>query len=427
MEWNFLIWNSLKKDQRKEYIKYLKIFGALSGLFKDIESGSNANKPYLYYRNHEQLFAKVFDVEDLTRNDSAFDVIAKNNDERIGIGLKTWIHTRDVTYQKVAEFNKVAPVILAPLIENKDYNELIYKVSKLRNERISLDKRQYNTSREIYHNITRADNVMNIVETDYGLIQLDSLKLLNENGRTFTYTDGIDNYKFYVSKSVLLKEFDAREEHILAKIPIKQFNDPFTLLKMIKLPTVDTQLKKRQFIYLPIYSDRKMTVEQKSGFNAWNAAPKVKGSSIPRPEFEAYIPIPKWIHKTFPQFFGFNALNRVERNNAKPFNLHLPDGRKIKAIVTQDSGKSLQTNPQSVLGKWILHDVIGLQPRELLTMDHLIELGIDSLKIEKVDDNNFKIKLAETYAFEKWKVEIENKIKDSGARMPILRNDLFLE
>lgn len=421
----FSTWNRFKDEYKREYIEYLKIFGAISGLFKDNKAGTNANKPYLYYRNHEQLFAKVFEVEDLTRKDSAFDVIAKIEGQRIGIGLKTWIHTRDLTFQKVAEFNKVAPFEFAPLIENKEYEQLIYKISELRNERIKLDKRQYYTQFDIYHNITRDDNVMNVMETSYDLVQLDSLKLLNQNGKTYTFTDGLNTYKFYASKSVLLKEFDASKEKILERIPIVQFDDPFELLRMIRLSEHEEYKQKREVIYLPIYSDRNMTVEEKSGFNAWNAASKNKGSDILRPEFEAYIPIPKWIHRTFPRFFGFDALNKVERNASSPFNLYLPDGREIQAIVTQDDGKSLQTNPQSVLGKWILHDILGLQARELLTMDHLIRLGVDSLKVTKIDNQNFKIELAETYAFEKWKIEIEDKIRESGSRMPNLRPELL--
>src|SRR5699024_2723761 len=97
------------------------------------------------------------------------------------------------------------------------------------------------------------------------------------------------------------------------------------------------------------------------------------------------------------------------------------DGRKINAIITQDGGKSLQTNPQSILGKWILHDVFGLQARELLTMDYLSQLGVDSFKVTKIDNYNFKIELAETYAFEQWKIEIRDDIRRSGARMPKLR------
>ncbi|CAM4365039.1 restriction endonuclease PLD domain-containing protein [Lacicoccus alkaliphilus] len=372
------------------------------------------------------MFAKIFDVEDLTRRDSAFDAVAKFEDERVGIGLKTWIHTRDLTYQKVAEFNKVAPIEFSPLIEEKEYDELIYKISELRNERIKLDKRQYNTNHEIYHNITRDNNQMNVVETNYDLIQLDSLKLLSQTSKTYVFSDGLNTYKYYASKSVLLKEFEASPDKVLEKIPIIQFDDPFELLKMIELP-VQAQEEVQDTIYLPLYSDVQMKVEEKSGFNAWNAAPKNKGSNILRPEYEAYIPIPKWIHHTFPKFFGFDALDRRERNIASSFTLHLPDDRKFKAIVTQDSGKSLQTNPQKILGKWILHDVLGLQPRELLTMEHLMKLGVDSLKLTKLDNTNFKIELADTYAFENWKIEIEDKIRESGSRMPTLRPHLLEE
>lgn len=441
------LWHKFKQKEKDEYINYLKIFGALSGLFKDIEQGTNAKKPYLYYRNHEQLFAKVFNVIDLTRKDSAFDVIAEFEKERIGIGLKTWIHTRDKTYQKIAEFNKVAPTEFAPLIENNNYQSLIEKVSQFRNERIKLDQRQYNTTFDIYHNITRDDNIMNIVETKYDLIQLDSLKLTDQNKKTYSFTDGLNNYKFYASKSVLLMEFDASEQHIVKSIPIKQFTDPFELLKMIQLPTeniykesntsslndlvaqpvslLSDYSEENNTIYLPIYSDTRMKVEEKSGFNAWNAASKNKRTKKPRPDFEAYISIPKWIHMTFPYFFGFDALDKVERKIAGPFNLHLPDGRKIEARITQDNGKSLQSNPQNILGKWILHDVLGLNARELLTLEHLKRLGVDSLKLTKLNNKNFKIELADTFAFEKWKIENKEKIKNSGCRMPKLRPEVL--
>src|SRR5699024_249350 len=180
------------------YIHFLKIFGALSGLFKDNQEGTNSQKPYLYYRNHEQLYAKVFDVEDLTRKDSAFDAIAKISGKNIGIGLKTWIHSKDKTYQKVAEFNKLAPEEIRPLIDHGSPREVISKVSQLRNDRIWVDKRLYNTNEgdDIYHYITRDNEIMNIVENSYDLVQLDSLKLLSSNGKTFSFTDGLNNYKF---------------------------------------------------------------------------------------------------------------------------------------------------------------------------------------------------------------------------------------
>ena len=106
-----LIWDKFSDEEKDEYRNFLRIFGALSGLFKDINKGANAKKPYLYYRNHEQLFVRVFDVEDLTRKDSAFDALGIFGEERVGIGLKTWIHSNDRTYQKIAEFNKLAPTV----------------------------------------------------------------------------------------------------------------------------------------------------------------------------------------------------------------------------------------------------------------------------------------------------------------------------
>jgi len=413
-------------DEKEEYKRFLKIFGSLSGLFKDNKEGINATKPYLYYRNHEHLYSKVFDVEDLTRKDSAFDAIAFVNGKRIGVGLKTWIHTKDLTFQKVAEFNKAAPTELAPLIKENESKKLIKKVAELRNERMKLDQRQYNTNYDLYHNITRDDNVMNIMEENYDLIQLDNIKLKKRQEGTYTFTDGLNTYKFYASKSVLLKEFDASANKIIEKIPIIQYDDPFELLRTIELPTKD-EVKNQEVIYLPLYSDQTMKVKEKSGFNAWNGASKNKGSSILRPEFEAYIPIPKWIHEIKPNFFGFNALNKVERDSATSFNLHLPDGRKVSAIVTQDYGKSLQTNPQRVLGKWILYDVLGLQARELLTMDHLITLGVDSLKLTKINKKNYKIELADMYAFEKWKIEVRELIESTCSRLPKIRKELFVD
>ena len=248
-----IIWNKFSDESKEEYIEFLKIFGSLSGLFKDNENGKNAKKPYLYYRNHEQLFARTFEVEDLTRNDSAFDALGAWGEDRVGIGLKTWIHTRDLTYQKVAEFNKLAPKEIFPLIERGDPNAVIKKVANLRNDRIMLDKRLHNTNRDVYHFITRDDNVMNIVETPYDLIDLDSIELIDSDGKTFTFKDKSHKYKFYRSKSVLLEEFDASNCEIIERVPIKQFEDPFELIKMIK---VDANIKenenKNDVIYLSL-------------------------------------------------------------------------------------------------------------------------------------------------------------------------------
>lgn len=414
-----IIWNRLIEKEKSEYIQFLKIFGALSGLFKDTKEGANANKPYLYYRNHEQLFARVFDVEDLTRKDSAFDVVMTLENERVGIGLKTWIHTKDFTYQKVAEFNKLSIEVINPLIETAPPEEVIKKISELRNERIKFDKRLHGTNREVYHFITRDDNTMNIIETNYDLIDLDSIELIKYDGKTFTFRDKSHTYKFYKSKSVLLQEFNASKKEIIESIDIEQFEDPFELIKMIKLP----QRKSKNIyeeIYLPLYQDKKdgMYVSEVSGINVRHSKSKTKNSNKKRPEYEIEVRISTWIHHIFPKFFGIDAFdkNQIKDKYLNDFNLILPDGRVLEGRIKQENGKSLQTNPQKALGVWILKDVLGLENREVVTLELLNKLGIDSLKITKIDNKNFKITVAETGAYERFKLENKQKMINAGLR-----------
>lgn len=462
-----IIWDKFSKKEKEEYIKFLKIFGALSGLFKDNQEGANAKKPYLYYRNHEQLFAKVFKVEDLTRKDSAFDALAVFGDDRIGIGLKTWIHSKDITYQKVAEFNKLAPTIITPLIAEGDNFKIVREVAKLRNERIMLDKRLYKTNREVYHYITRDDNVMNIIETSYDLIDMDSIEFIKTDGKTYNFKDKLHNYKFYKSKSVLLEEFDASKGEIIETISINQYDDPFELIEMITIPqnndinilksrdicigdkrytelisensdniyeTVVNKNNSNKVIYLPLYQDRKegRIVSECSGINIRHSKSKNKGSNTPRPEYEIEIRVSKWIHHIFPKFFGIDALNENEIKNEKlnDFDLILPDGRVLRGRIKQQGGKSLQTSPQGALGEWILKDVLGLENREVVKWELLDKLGIDSLKVTKIDDKHFKITVAETGAYEKFKLDNKEKIINSGLtgrQIPYFRPEVVEE
>lgn len=442
-----IIWDRFSDEEKNEYINFLKIFGALSGLFKDNKEGINAKKPYLYYRNHEQLFTRIFNVEDLTRKDSAFDALGIFGEERVGIGLKTWIHSSDRTYQKVAEFNKLAPTVLVPLMENGNPQEVVRKVSELRNERIMLDKRIHGTDFDVYHFITRDDNVMNIVETSYDLIDLESLEFIKTDGKVYLFRDKFHNYKFYKSKSVLLEEFDASKSEIVETIPIVQHDDPFELIKTIQIQGINREeleaknidiedelqidiireqsegiygkVEKNddidKVIYLPLYQDKKegRVVSECSGINIRHSKSKSKGSNTPRPEYEVEVRISKWIHYIFPKFFGIDALDddEIHDKELNDFDLLLPDGRVLRGRVKQAGGKSLQTNPQSALGEWILKDVLGIEKREeKVTIELLNELGIDSLKITKVDDKNFRITVAETNAYEIFKLQNMERI-----------------
>lgn len=432
-----IIWNQFLDTEKDEYKKFLKIFGALSALFKDTTEGTNAQKPYLYYRNHEQLFARVFSVEDLTRKDGAFDMLLDKGSERIGIGLKTWIHSNDITFQKVAEFNKASN-----LIEYGDPENVIRQVAELRNERLLLDKRLHNTNKDVYHFITRDDGVMNIVEGEYRLIDLDSIELTKYSDKSYEFKDQYHNYRFNKSKSTLFKKFDASETEVIEKISIEQLDDPFELLEKLHVDGMSLQQsldllkqkesstkKSKESIYLPLYQDKGegRIVTASSGVNMRHGKPKAIGSNTPRPEFEIEVRISTWIHRVFPGFFGIDAFNSEEIATSN-FNLILPDGRKLAGRIKQANGKSLQTNPQGALGEWILKDVLGLENREVVTMELLEKLGIDSLKITKVDDNNFKITVAETFAYEKFKLDNQQKLLSMGLRgrqIPFFRPELF--
>ena len=85
-------------EKRNSYKGMLKIIGSLSRIF------SESDVPYLYYRAHENIFAKYFDLVNNSRSDDSAD--AYSIDEKIGIGLKTWVGQDN---QKVAEFGKLRP------------------------------------------------------------------------------------------------------------------------------------------------------------------------------------------------------------------------------------------------------------------------------------------------------------------------------
>ena len=215
----------------------------------------------------------------------------------------------------------------------------------------------------------------------------------------------------------MFKKFNASEEEIIDRIEIEISDDPF-----IALDKLWTELKPaekidfEQSIVLPLYNDSTYDVNDKSVFNASLAKPKTKGSDKPRPAYEAYAPIPIYIHTLKPNFFGINALDKDERKGSQ-FNLHLPSGRIEQAKITQDNGKALQTSPQSILGKWLLYNIFGLAEYEPLTRKILNEKQIDSLIVTKIDDQNFKIDVGDFLAYEKWKLQNKEeilKLHDAG-------------
>ena len=434
-----LLWNLLPSESRESYLKFLRIFGTLSGLSKNTADGRNSKKPYLSYRNHEQLFSRVFPVEDVTRGDSALDVIADINGIRFGVGLKTWFHSGNLSRQKVAEFGKLSQVEIRPLLD--DYPSLIFKIAELRNERLARDKRVYDTNSEIYHFVTRDDNTMNIGEAPYRPIDLDSIKNIKKLKSSISFGDKYSEYSFLPSKNTLFQKFDASPREIIKTIGVPSVQDPFAMIEKFilvdgenepQLGAFDYSLAPsvtvEDYIILPLYNDRTMEVNEKSQFNSSKSSPKTTGSNSPRPGHEAYLPIATWVHRLFPNFFDFNALDPNAIKNQEHFTLVAPDGTSMTCSIRQAAGKGLQSKPQSALGGWVRETVFGLSGFDELTRMNLIEMNVDSVVIRKMRDRTYRLELAEYHAFEKWKISLEPRLRKLAStktiRMPALHPDL---
>jgi hypothetical protein len=234
---------------------------------------------------------------------------------------------------------------------------------------------------------------MRVYETNMDFIKKDRLKKIEGKKNTIKFTDGLNDYSFNISKSTLYKKFITPEN--LIKIDIKILSNPFDILENLLEGQIDSHdlifepiKDEEEHIFLPLYSDKTKKVEEKSGLNQWNAGGRKRHPN------EIYIPIPKFIHQQFPNFFP-------ERDKA--FNLELPDGFIMNAKICQDGGKALMSNPNKALGKWLLRDILNLQENELLTIDKLREIGLDSVVIYKHSPENYSINFTKTGSFHEFK------------------------
>ena len=58
------------------------------------------------------------------------------------------------------------------------------------------------------------------------------------------------------------------------------------------------------------------------------------------------------------------------------------------------------SDPNRELGHWILRDVLQLGEGEILTIDRLYQLGIDSVRIDKIEDGLYEMNFAVVDSFE---------------------------
>lgn len=366
-------------DQHKDnYEEYLKTVGSLSNLFSD------STTPYLYYRLAEKVFCRAFEADDLSRSDVAID--AKKG--LLGIGLKTFLLGNNKTFQKVAEFNADRH-----LYDTLSSLKKVKKIAQLRNDRIGFAERTYGLNSSIYHCVVRDKGAFLLFEEVMDYIVINKIKLLKESKASIHFEDGINHYSFSLSKSTLLKRFHTKKPSF--KFEVSIFEDPLLeIQKLVKKANFAVnKTKYLETIYLPLYGKNKIVFEN-SGLNQWNAKGRKRNIN------EAYIPVPSFIHKKFSNFFP---------DRKTKFSLKLPDGKVLDAKICQSGGKALMSAPNKDLGEWILRKILQLPENKLLTYVKLEELGIDSVRIDKVSNELFEINFSSIGTFEHWSEKIKER------------------
>ncbi len=351
------------------YKDMLTLMASLSRMYSD-----NAI-PYLYYRVTENLFCKYCNAKNISRDDTAYD--AKIGD--LGIGIKTFQLKGGKSTEKVAEFDKLSPQLWGLKGE-----ALASKLADFRNERMESANILYGVKHSEYHIIGRTKGQLEIFDTPYDFIDKDSIRVIDDDDTSINFSDKYHLYTYSHNKSTLKMQFVAPENKIV--LPVNIIEDPFTLLQsLITKAEVSSSAQTRETdsVVLPLFSVRgkkdnqEKYVPESSGLNQWNAGGRARDYD------EVYVQIPKGVHKEHPDFFPGRETS---------FWLHLPNERDVlSAKVCQQDNKALMTNPNKALGEWILRKVLRLAQGELLTYERLLMAGFDSLRITKLDSENYQV------------------------------------
>ena len=363
--------------QKKEYENFLKVVGSLSNLFSD------SLTPYLYYRVAEKIFCRAFGAEDLSRGDVSADAKKLG----VGIGLKTFLQSNNKSFQKVAEFNRDRY-----LYHDLDHELLVQEVSRLRNKRIEFTENTHKLKSSIYHCVVRDSGKFKIFEESMDKINIDKIKAIKSNKSSISFRDDKNEYSFLLSKSTLTKRFTT--DTFLYDFDVDILGDPiYDLTKLLQSQNLIFNDKNEfeEKVFLPLYSSTKAKgkyVAESSSLNQWNARGRARNHN------EVYIRIPKEVHDNYPTFFP---------NRETSFNLKLPNGEVMNSKVCSDNGKALMSYSNRELGKWILRDVLNVKEGELLTYKMLEDLEIDSVRIDKLDEQNYEINFTALGSYESFK------------------------
>ena len=409
------VWERYSKKQREEYIHFLKVYGALSNLFRQKQGDMI---PYLDSKFQETIFARVFQAQNVDIGNTPHDILSVFGNLRVGIGLKTWMHSKP-SYQKVMQLKSYKSEIDAALRTDNPLH-IATTISMIKNDRMQSDycRLGLTNGHNIYHYVTRDYGKFVIQETSYPLIDLNNLGEFERTTTSFSWSDGLKRYKYTYGDSQIFQYFgmDEPETEVVEEFGVDIIDDPFEFLlnsyKSVNFSVQEEDTMVRE-AFLPLYSYRTKEVEEKSGLNAWNAASKSKGSNTLRPVREIYVPIPKEFHKKCPDFFTDNIFKFEKQQKADVdagkekqdlrFHIVLPNGKEIPGLISQSGMKGFQSGSrtekdengvyfgQGALGEWLLVEVLGLKERTLVTRKWLEKKGTDSIRLWHKDGDRSKI------------------------------------
>jgi len=421
------IWKRYEPEQQAKYIRYLKAYGSLTKLFN--QKGTSSI-PHLDSKFQETVYAKSFDSKVIDKGNTPHDIKSTFGSEPFAIGIKTWISSKP-SFQKVMQLKAFQEKI----VELRDDPEsLVQFICEKRNDKLRQDYEIHGIQEgnSIYHYVTRDANSLSLHECPYMPSNTDKLRVVKKSlkSSSIQWKDGRKKYKFTFGDCQIWQHFDPEglDTKMLEQFAVRILEDPFPILlsdlSKMNLGTPDDE-RPIEEAYLPLYSYRTKKVEQKSGLNAWNAAPKAKGSNVPRPLNEIYIAVPIAFHESHPDFFvrdisvAIEKKKRAGRDSPEreiPFRIHLPNGKSFPGRLTQDGFKAFQSGSrterdengklygQDALGQWLLVDVLNLRERQPVTRKWLWEKGTDAIRLWRYADDyqSFHLELAPFGAFERF-------------------------
>ena len=397
------------------YKNAMEKISLLTPLFSDGETA------YIPYRFVERLFAKCANATNIAQSNAVFDTRLASGS---GVGVKTFVMNTSANskFEKVQEFTKRAGRTKLNSLPKK---QIMEQVSIYRNASIISDSYEYeiDLTSSIYHCFIRKPGKGLVLEEKYELIDFDSLSPCDKSGndlskfdessRDFFFTDHKNVYSYSKSKSVLMKRFQLVPEN--CKIEFELPMDPeiwslyysgiSTSMGLVSNPLdligqdeeiedVDVKLHfatpGKDFVVLPLYATRYKirTVSSRSGINQWNARGRARKFG------EAYIPIPKAVRKSFPDFFP---------SRFTKFDLNIPGSQNpISVQICQDDGKALMSDPNIDLCGWVykvidpnfvLSDLGTYIERKPFTYEDLLKVGKDCVIVSK-DSNSLQYEIS---------------------------------